>query len=83
MKTFRQFITEKKDKNWIQKADVKQGALSKELGIPEDEDIPVSLLKSIKSKLSKKAEGDKKLNAKDSKLLKRVNLALTFKKMDD
>jgi len=70
---------EEKEEKWIQKTDMKKGALHKELGIPEDKNIPVSKLKSLKSKLMKKGEGDKKLSAKDSKLLKQVNLALTLK----
>jgi len=35
----------KKIKLWIQKAKLKKGTLSKQLGIPEEENIPVSLLK--------------------------------------
>ena len=31
-------------KNWIQKANIKKGALHKELGIPEDEKIPTGKL---------------------------------------
>jgi len=36
-----------KTNNWIQKADMKKGALSKQLGIPEKEDIPMTLLNTI------------------------------------
>lgn len=70
---------EKKEKKWIQKTDMKKGALHKKLNVPEDEKIPQSKLKSLKKELTKKAEGDKKLSASDSKLLKQVNLALTLK----
>lgn len=70
-------------KKWIQKADIKKGALHRELGIPEDEKIPVGKLTSIRDRLSKEAEGDKTLDAKKSRTLKRVNLALSFRKMDD
>jgi hypothetical protein len=70
-------------KNWIQKANIKKGALHKELGIPEDEKIPTGKLTGIRDRLSKAAEGDKTLDAKDSRLLKRVNLALSFRKMND
>lgn len=69
----------KGDKKWIQKTGMEKGSLHKELGIPEDEKIPQSKLKELKSKLHKKSEGDKKLSAADSKLLKQVNLALTLK----
>lgn len=70
---------EKKEEKWIQKTDMKKGALRKKLGVPEGEKIPKSKLKSLKSELMKKSEGDKKLSSSDSKLLKQVNLALTLK----
>ena len=74
---------DKKEKKWIQKTEMKKGALHKKLGIPEGDKIPVSKLKSLKAELSKKAEGDKKLSASDSKLLKQVNLALTLKNIKE
>lgn len=73
----------KEEEKWIQKTDMEKGALHKKLGIPEDEKIPVSKLKSLKKELMKKAEGDKKLSASDSKLLKQVNLAMTLKKIKE
>lgn len=38
----------KKQKYWIPKIDMKKGALSRQLGIPEEENIPISLLAKIK-----------------------------------
>ncbi len=70
---------EKKEKKWIQKTNMKKGALHKKLNVPEDEKIPQAKLKSLKKELMKKAEGDKKLSQADSTLLKQVNLALTLK----
>ena len=70
-------VREAKDK-WIQKTDMKKGALHKKLGVPEGQKIPKSKLNSIKKDLMAKAKGDKKLSAEDSKLLKQVNLALTL-----
>lgn len=67
------------DDKWIQKTDMKKGALHKKLGVPEGDKIPQAKLKSLKKELMKKGEGDKKLTAADSKLLKQVNLALTLK----
>lgn len=75
-------VTESKEK-WIQKTGMSKGALHKKLGVPEGETIPVSKLKSLKSELTKKGEGDKKLSASDLKLLKQVNLALTLKKVNE
>jgi len=69
----------KKEKKWIQKTDMKKGALHKKLNVPEDKKIPKSLLNKLKKELMAKGEGDKKLSAADSKLLKQVNLALTLK----
>jgi hypothetical protein len=66
------------EEKWIQKTDIKKGALRKKLGVPEGEKIPKSKLNSLKKELMKKGEGDKKLSVSDSKLLKQVNLALTL-----
>lgn len=71
--------TKESEKKWIQKTDMKKGALHKKLNVPEDEKIPQSKLKSLKKELMAKAKGDKKLSDADSKLLKQVNLALTLK----
>ena len=69
----------KDEKKWIQKTDMKKGALHKKLGVAEGDKIPQAKLKALKKELMKKGEGDKKLSAADSKLLKQVNLALTLK----
>jgi hypothetical protein len=66
------------EEKWIQKIDMKKGALRKKLGIPEGEKIPKSKLNSLKKDLMTKSKGDKKLSASDAKLLKQVNLALTL-----
>jgi len=71
------------DDKFIQKIHMKKGALHKKLGIPEGDKIPQSKLKSLKAELHKKSEGDKKLSAADSKLLKQVNLALTLKSVKE
>jgi hypothetical protein len=71
-------VKEAKEK-WIQKTGMKKGSLHKKLGVPEGDKIPTSKLKSLKTELTKKAEGSKKLSTEDSKLLKQVNLALTLK----
>jgi hypothetical protein len=75
-------VREGKEK-WIQKTKIHKGALHKKLGIPEDETIPVSKLKSLKKELQGKAKGDKKLSASDSKLLKQVNMALNLKSLKE
>ena len=73
----------KSDKKWIQKTDMKKGALHKKLNVPEDKKIPKTLLNKLKKELMAKGEGDKKLSAADSKLLKQVNLALTLKSVKE
>ena len=70
-------VNESEDK-WIQKTNMKKGGLHKALGIPEGQKIPKTKLNKIKKELTSKAEGDKKLSAADSKLLKQVNMALTL-----
>jgi len=54
-------------KRWIQSIKMKKGALSKQLGVPEKKDIPMSKLK--------------KAVKKGGKLAKRALLAITFKKI--
>ena len=71
------------DDKFIQKANMKKGALHKALGIPEGNKIPKSKLNSIKKDLMLKAKGDKKLSAADSKLLKQVNMALTLGSLNE
>jgi len=75
-------VKEGKEK-WIQKTKMHKGDLHKKLGIPEDETIPVSKLKSLKKELQGKAKGDKKLSASDLKLLKQVNMALNLKSLKE
>jgi hypothetical protein len=70
-------VNESEDK-WIQKTNMKKGALHKALGIPESQKISKTKLNSIKKDLMSKAKGDKKLSDADSKLLKQVNMALTL-----
>ena len=41
-------VKEEDEKKWIQKTDMKKGALHKKLNIPEDEKIPESKLKALK-----------------------------------
>jgi len=67
-------------KKWIPE-NLKKGALHRALGIPEDQKIPMELINKKIKELQKKAEGDKKLSDSDQKLLKRLLLARTFKKM--
>lgn len=71
------------EEKWIQKTEMKKGALRKKLGVPEDEKLPKKKLESLKKELMGKAEGDKKLSKSDSKLLKQVNLALTLGKLKE
>ena len=56
------------DKKWIQKASKKPGALHRDLGVPEDDKIPVSKIKAA-------AKGD-------GKVAKRARLALTLRGMN-
>ena len=75
-------VKEGKEK-WIQKTEMKKGALHKKLGIPEGDKIPQAKLKALKKELMKKGEGEKKLSKSDSTLLKQVNLALTLKSVKE
>ena len=58
----------KKDKDWIQKAIKRPGALRKKAGVKKGEKIPIRWLR-------------KAANSKDPRTRKQAQLALTFKKM--
>lgn len=69
-------------KEWIQDTEMKKGALHKQLGYDEDEDIPAGVIKKIVdgevgSKVKVKGE-EKTITAL---MKKRANLAKTLKKM--
>jgi len=66
-------------KNWMQGAVKRPGALSKRLGIPEDEDIPLSTINKHIETLRNKAEGDKKLSKDDALFLDQLQFAKTAK----
>jgi len=57
----------KKPKKWIQAIGMEKGALSRQLGVPEEKNIPVSTLR--------------KAAKKSGTLGKRARLALTLKKL--
>lgn len=71
-------------KLWIQKAVKKKGALSRQLGIPEKENIPLSLLAKIKgTKIGSKIKNPTKKGHRKIKvtllLKRRAVLAHTLK----
>jgi hypothetical protein len=66
--------------NWIGEIGLKKGALRDELGVKKGEKIPKTLLQDKKKALEAKSkEGD--LSKKELRLLRRINLAITFSKM--
>lgn len=73
-------LLERKPIKWIPSGKLKKGSLSKKLGIPESEKIPIGLLRAKKKELSDAAKGPKKLSAANRSLLSQIVLALTFKK---
>ena len=52
-----------------------QGALHRQLGVPEDKPIPTERLRRLRARLRKK----KSRTAAEGTELKRVNLAMTFR----
>lgn len=75
--TLDQYLNEGK---WIPK-DMKKGALSKKLGIPEEKNIPMEVINKKIAALRKKGEGDKKLTAAESKTLHQLIAAKNMKKI--
>lgn len=71
---------------WIQNAEVKKGTLSRQLGIPEKENIPFTLLEKIRAaELGSTIYNPTKLGEKKYKvtplLKKRAVLALNLKRI--
>ena len=67
---------------WIQKAKAKPGALSKQLGVPEKDRIPISLLEKIRNaEIGTKIKNGKKVIAVTRLLKHRANFALTMKRL--
>jgi hypothetical protein len=65
---------------WIPKK-LKKGALHKSLNIPKGQKIPLQILLDKKRELQAQADGNQTLPDDKRKLLRRVNLALSFRKM--
>jgi len=73
-------------KKFIKKIKIKKGALSKQLGIPEEKNIPMTLLnKIIKAKAGQTIKNPTRIGKKrikvTRKLERRAILARTLKKM--
>jgi len=72
-------------KRWIQKTKLKHGALSRQLGIPISEDIPMKLLNAIRTAkiggtVSNPTKSGKRTFKVTRLLKKRAVLAITLKK---
>lgn len=73
-------------KKWIQKTQLKKGALSRQLGIPEKDNIPFTLLEKIKkAKIGDRIKNPTKSGKREikvtRKLKKRAVMAYTLKRM--
>ena len=77
-------MAKKSNKRWIQKAKIKKGALHSQLSIPQNKDIPVTLLKKIKSSatgstISNPTKTGKRRIKVTTLLKRRVNFALNVR----
>ena len=71
---------------WIQRTGLKKGALSRQLGIPEEENIPITLLEKIRKAeigtvIRNPTRTGKRRIKVTRKLKRRAVLALTLKRM--
>jgi len=73
----------KEDKDWIQKAIKRPGALHRALGIPQDKDIPDSLIDKDIKKMDREEEKEGHLDKKDLRFLRQLDLAKTLEKFDE
>ena len=79
-------ITVKEEEDWIQSAIKKPGSLSKELGVPEEDNIPSSLINKEIDKLKEKDKDPKKkgiqgLSKRNLNKFRKLNLAKTLKNL--
>jgi len=78
-------VTEEKD--WIQKAIKRPGALHRELGVPKGKDIPKGKINKAIARLKKKDKDDEakgtQLPAGDERELRQLNLAKTLSKFNE
>ena len=77
-------MAKRKNKRWIQKAKIKKGALHSQLSVPQNKDIPVTLLKKIKSAttgrtISNPTKTGKRRIKVTTLLKRRVNFALNVR----
>ena len=73
-------------KKWIQKAKIKKGTLSRQLDIPEEDDIPITLLRAIRdADIGDTIKNPTKMGKQKIKvtrlLKKRAVLAITLKRI--
>lgn len=71
---------------WIQRTGLKKGALSRQLGIPEEENIPITLLEKIRraeidTVIRNPTKTGKRRIKVTRKLKRRAVLALTLKRI--
>ena len=80
LKVFNENKKEKKDLKWITKNIENPGSLHKKLGVSKEEKIPMETINAKIDELHKKREesGDK-LDKKESKFLRRLQLAKKMK----
>ena len=74
------------DKDWIQKAIKRPGALHRELGVPQDEDIPKGKMDAAEDRLEDEEERDEKagrdMSTADRRELRQIDLARTLDKFN-
>jgi hypothetical protein len=73
-------------KKWIRKAKIKKGTLSRQLDIPEEDDIPITLLRAIRdADIGDTIKNPTKMGKQKIKvtqlLKKRAVLAITLKRI--
>lgn len=82
IKSFTEFVNEKKSEKWIQDTSIKKGALKAMLGYDEDEKIPAGILKQINDKeVGSEIIVKEKVHKITKKMKKRAALAKTLEKM--
>jgi hypothetical protein len=82
IKSFSDFINEKKDEKFIQNIHMKKGALKHMLGYSDDETIPAGILQQIVDKEEgSEIEVKGKKHKITKKMKKRASLAHTLKEM--
>jgi len=87
LESLKKKLRKESNEDWIQHAIKRPGALHRELGVPQDEDIPKYKMDAAEDRLEDEEERDhragRKMSAGDRRELRQIDLAKTLEKFTE